>query len=219
MDIPKLVDAIAGLVWPILAVGLVCRLFPVVRKIVESRSFSIKVGGMEITVQQATEQFRLGLEDLQQKVEELRSRSGQKAHAAGLVHEDENPSPRRIAWVDDNPVNNAYEIAWLRNEGVEVVELKSTADAMRTLVGNQVSVRAVISDMVRREGGTRKYRAGIDLVRKLRTAKLKVPIFIYSSIKALAHSREEVLAAGANGATASSVELHELLREPLGPAA
>ena len=217
MEISELINAIAGLAWPILAAVLVWRLFPVVREIAKSRSFSIKVGGMELTVQEATEQLRLSLEDLQQKVGELRAQS-RVAPTAVPLHKDESPSPRRIAWVDDNPVNNAYEIARLHNEGVEVVELTSTEDAFRTLVKKQVPVRAVISDMGRREGGMYNDKAGIDLVRQLRAASLEVPIFVYSSTKALTRSREEVLAEGANGATASSVELYELLREPLGPA-
>ena len=214
-DIPRLIEAIAGLIWPILAAFLVWRLFPIVHEIAKSRSFSIKVGGMELTVQEATEQLRLSLEDLQQKVRELRSQPGEEVSAASLVREGENLPPRRILWVDDNPTNNAFEITYLRNKGIEVVELTSTDDAIRALVGNQVPVCAVISDMVRREGGTRNYRAGINLVRQLREANLELPIFIYSSTKALAHSREEVLKVGANGATASSVELYELLREPL----
>ena len=218
MDIPRLIGAIAVLAWPILAAVLVWRLFPIVHEIAKSRNFSITVGGMQLTVQEATDQSRHRLEDLQKKVEELRAKSNQKKPVAVPLNKDERPLPRRIAWVDDNPVNNAYEIARLRNDGVEVVKLISTEDAVRTLIEEQVPVRAVISDMVRREGSMYNDKAGIELVRQLRAASLEVPIFVYSSTKALTRSCKEVLAEGATDATASSVELYEMLREPLRPA-
>jgi CheY-like chemotaxis protein len=220
VDVPQLVDAMAALAWPVLGGVVLWKLFPFIKDIAKSRAFSIKVGNMELSVQEATEQLRRTLEDLQKKVEELRSQAGQRSASVASVAPVARPvvAPRRIVWVDDNPSNNAFEIARLRDDGVEIIELLSTEEAVRKLVAHQFPVRAVVSDMVRREDGVYNQKAGIALVQQLRSAGLPVPVFIYCSARALQRTRDEALAAGANGVTASSVELFELLQEALGAA-
>lgn len=216
MNIPQFLEALAGLAWPALAAVVLWKLFPLVKDIVKSRAFTIKVGSMELSVQEATEQLRASLEDVQKKVEELRAQTGQKTVAVAPSAPPKPPLiPRRLVWVDDKPANNALEIARLRDDGVEVVEVTSTAEALNLLVGRKLPVRAVISDMVRREGGLQNWTSGVELIQQLRSAGLSMPIFVYGSARALEQTRERVLAAGGNGATASSVELFEMLREPL----
>ena len=217
LNIPQLLEAIAGLAWPLLAAIVLWKLFPVVKDIAKSRAFTIKVGSMELSVQEATEQLRASLEDLQKKVGELRAQTGQ-AVPASVTSTAQVPAvtPRRVVWVDDNPANNAFEIARLKDEGVEVVQVTSTDEAMGVLVVRQTAVRAVISDMVRREGGALNWKAGVELIQQLRNAGLTVPIFIYGSVRAVEQTRNQALAVGGNGATSSSVELFELRRDALG---
>jgi CheY-like chemotaxis protein len=86
---------------------------------------------------------------------------------------------------------------------------------LRVLVADRLSVHAVISDMARREHGELNWKAGLELIQQLRKAGLSIPIFIYGSARALEKTRDEVLAVGGNGATASSIELFEMLRGAL----
>ena len=215
MDVPGLIDALAGLAWPLLAAVVAWRLFPTLKEIARSRAFAIKVGKVELSVQEANEKLRRQIGDLQNKVLEIRANTdrrprGETAGTGALA-----ALPKRLVWVDDNPANNAYEIARLREDGVEVVELTSTAEALTALVSEQLPTRAVISDMVRREAGKYNQEAGLDLIRRLREAGLTVPIFVYCSSRALKRTEGEVMSAGGNGAMASAVELMERLREVL----
>ena len=216
MDIPQLLQALGALAWPVLAAVVLWKLFPLMKEIAKSRAFTIKVGTMELSVQEATEQLRTNLEDLQRKVEELRAQAGnQTATVTPAPPHRLTVVPRRVVWVDDKPANNALEIARLRDDGVEVIQVTSTEDALRVLVVEQLAVRAVISDMARREHSQLNWKAGIELIQQLRKAGLSIPIFIYGSARALEKTRDEVLAVGGNGATASSIELYEMLRGAL----
>ena len=120
-----------------------------------------------------------------------------------------------MAWVDDVPENNAYEIERLREDGVEVLEIESTEDAVRALVNEGRPVKAVVSDMGRREGPIYNREAGLDLIRALRTENIKVPIYVYTSPASVERTRNQVTAVGGNGTTASQVELFELLDREL----
>ena len=84
---------------------------------------------MELSVQEATEQLRTNLEDLQKKVEELRAQTGHETPAiAASAPQQAAVVPRRIVWVDDKPANNAFAIARLQDDDVEVVQVTSTED-------------------------------------------------------------------------------------------
>lgn len=209
-------DALAALAWPLLAAVVLLKLYPSFKRIVESRGFAVKVGDMEVTVQEASEQFRAQLEDLQAKVSELRTAvfpgtaPGSNAGPAGVAPPSAAPArPRRILWVDDQPSNNAFEIATLREAGVAVLEALSTSDALRAL-GSQ-AVDLVITDMGREEAGTYRPDAGLELIRAARAAAVAVPIYVYTTSRNVRRYREEAVAAGGQGATASAVELFEML--------
>lgn len=64
-------DAIATLLLPLLALYVAWRLSPLLARIVERRSFSIKIAGFELSAQEATDQLRAQIEDLQSKVAAL----------------------------------------------------------------------------------------------------------------------------------------------------
>jgi CheY-like chemotaxis protein len=220
MDFPKLIEAVGVLAWPVLAAVVLWRLFPLAREIAKSRGFTVKIGDMELTVQEASEQLRVQLEDLQKKVADLRSGIVAVPQPAPLAPPLAAPTATapHILWVDDKPENNAFEIARLRDAGVAVSEARTTDEAIRLLTTG-APIQAVITDMGRLEAGSFRSRAGLDLIRAARVAGITVPMFVYSSRQAAARTREEVIAAGGNGATASTVELFELLREATGVAA
>ena len=207
-DLAELFSAVADLAWPLLSGVILWKLWPVLLDSIKSRSFRVKVGMMEISAQDATVQLRRSVEDLQRKVEELRAK-GQPHEAQTEVHK--LSAKPRLAWVDDVPEDNAYEIARLREDGVKVLEMLSTEDAVRILVEEGQPVDVVISDMGRLEDGSYNRTAGLELIRALRTEDFNEPIYVYCSATSARGLRDEVYRAGGSGITSSQVELLEIL--------
>ena len=84
----KLLDAISKLAWPLLAAALLWKLYPVLRKVFESRSFAIKVAGIDVSVQDASEQLAKQIQELQDQFLNLRQ---QFPTAFGEVKDTEPP--------------------------------------------------------------------------------------------------------------------------------
>lgn len=211
----EIIKALTALAWPVMLAIILWKLFPSVKAIVTSRSFSVNIAGMQISVQDATEQFRTQIEDLQKQVMLLRSeRQAQGAEPEPAVEPNEERLERtvskhpRILWVDDKPSNNALEIAQLKERGIDVVSAVSTEDAM-AILNNDAGFDAMISDMGRRESGGYRAQAGLVLLKAARKAGYNVPFLVYSSQKYAARNKEEVIEANGDGATASPVELLE----------
>jgi CheY-like chemotaxis protein len=224
-DAIDLIKALTPLAWPIILAIVLWRLFPAITGIVKSRSFAVKVAGMEVSVQDATEQLRAQIEDLQRQVIGLRGESSSASAAkatttarslAAPVTSAQNRNPK-VLWVDDNMSNNAFQIAQMHDQGITVVQSGSTEDAMSILKGNP-NFDAVISDMGRREGGAYRSQAGLILLNTLRSAGYQLPFIVYSSQKYADRNRQEVLDAGGDGATSSPVELLEWVRQRVRPA-
>ena len=116
-----------------------------------------------------------------------------------------------MLWVDGHPENNAFEVAALRRKDVAVTQELTTDDALRAADDAPTPFDAVITNMGREEEGVTRPEAGLELVHRLRAKQIRWPIFVYTSAPALARTRDEVIAAGANGATSSATELLELL--------
>jgi vacuolar-type H+-ATPase subunit F/Vma7 len=214
-DLIELIKAIVPLAWPLILVVLLWKLFPTLRDIVKSRSFTIKVAGSEISVQDATEQLKSQIADLQNQVitlRESRAVNNVKTQVEPRTPKGEKPT---ILWVDDKPNANAFEIDRLIKNNVEVIQSTSTEEAM-TLLHNMQHINAVISDMGRRERGTYVSQAGIVLLNAMRRAGFRIPFIIYSAPKYVAQNKNKVLSAGGDGATASQVELLEWLTEKTG---
>jgi CheY-like chemotaxis protein len=215
--IATILDALSKLAWPILVAVILWKLYPSIRGIIDSRGFTVKVGEMEVTVQEASDQLRTQVEDLQEKVSGLRLQveGAQAATGLTLAAEPREPEPKpikRVLWVDDNPENNAFEIAKLRDDDLQVVQATSTDEAMGILLSGRLEVDAIVSDMGRRERGKNQPEAGLTLIQEARGADIQVPIFVYASPRAVARYRDEIREAGGSGATASPIELFELIR-------
>ena len=217
MDVAAILDAVSKLAWPTLVAAVLWRLYPSIRQILDSRGFTIRVGDMEVTVQEASDQLRAQIEDLQEKLSDLRLSIQQQAEEIELIAKvptaavAERRPIRRILWVDDRPSNNAYESARLEDEGVDITQVVSTREAMDTLLSGRSSVDAIITDMGRHEEGRRRPTAGLTLIKEARNANIQVPIFVYSSTQSVSRYRDDILNAGGNGATASPLELFEML--------
>lgn len=198
--VAEVVNAVAGLAWPLIVALVLWRLMPSIKKIVESRSFTVKVGQTELTVQELSQKFIATTADIQASV-------GQGEAA------DATPQPQlnRILWVDDRPSNNTYQVAQLQALGVDVEPATSTREGLNALLRAGVSFDAVISDLGRDEPGGFNPDAGLDLIRQVRERGLQTPIFIYGTKRAVARS-QEIAAAGGNGVTNSATELFAQLR-------
>lgn len=217
-DVIELTKALVPLAWPLILAIVLWKLFPTLKQIVTSRAFSVKVAGMEVSVQDATEQLSTRIEDLQKQVIALRDGQGSHSRDVAAAPPPEEPRARgrqAVLWVDDKPSNNAFEISQLRDWGVDVLEALSTQDAMALLKGN-VHVDAVISDMGRSEGGSYRSQAGLTLLQQIRAEGLATPFLVYSSARYAAQNRQQVIAAGGDGATSSPIELLEWLRRKIG---
>lgn len=206
-DATALVEALTGLAWPAIFGLVVWRLFPVLKEIIRSRGFTVKVGQAELTVQELSERVLRTTADMQSRLADVAAEQPRQEPEAGVG----TRTLRKVLWVDDHPENNAYEAEQLRSLGVSVEIAKSTAEAQRAMRRHPESFDVIVSDMGRNENGTYNANAGIDLIRELRGQGLGVPIFIYASTRQ-AERAAEIVAAGGNGATHSISQLYELLR-------
>lgn len=206
------VDLLTGLAWPVLIGLVVWRLLPAIREVLASRGFTIHAGGMEISVQQASDNLTERIEDLREQVSAL------KAGSTGLESTAADASPiaaglpelRAVVWVDDYPENNAYEVDVLRRKGVAVHQARTTAEGLR-LLDDRADVAAVITDMGRTEDGVTKDTAGLELIAQVRRRQPQLPVLVYASAPTVARTREAALTDGATFVTSSATELLEAL--------
>jgi CheY-like chemotaxis protein len=213
IEVPEILEALSKLAWPVLTAFVIWKLYPAIRRIIESRGFKVKIGDMEVTVQQASDQLRAQVEDLQRLVV-ARERPTEFSQASDTPAEPASPrAVHRILWVDDIPANNAYEIAKLQSDGFEILKALSTSEALAILQGGDLVVDAIVSDMGRTEAGSYDPDAGVKLIEKARAAGIKTPIFVYTTARHAARTRERVAEAGGNGTTKSALELFEMIEQ------
>jgi CheY-like chemotaxis protein len=207
--VADLLSAVATLAWPVLAAAVFVLLYPTMKGVIKSRGFTVKVGAMEVTVQQVSDQLRSQVDDLQKTVLEIQNRLHQPAAPPATTAVS---SPKRILWVDDKPQNNAIEIASLRESGFDIVAATSTDQALEFVSRTTVPYGVIISDMGRKERGLFQPEAGLHLLRQLRDIGDGTPFIFYTAHKHVRAYAQQVRALGAVGITASSSELKQLLQ-------
>ncbi len=219
-----LVDALAALALPLLLLFILWRMWPVLRGIFETRKFTIKLAGFELSAQEATDQLRAQVEDLQKEVATLSAaaaREDDKTITPDVIPASpEAPAPARrlsprILWVDDQPANNAVLIAGFRDSGIEVTTALSTADAMGLLGDLPGRFSAVISDQGRVEDGKYRAEAGTALLRQMAAEEISVPTAIFASARGVRMGRG-ALEAGAALVTDSGTELRRFVETHVG---
>jgi CheY-like chemotaxis protein len=227
MTAARIIEAIGSLLWPLLVAVLLIRVIPHIpgvvadlRKAMRTRAFTVKVGGVELSVEDATEQLRRQVADLQTHMATELAERGEPAPsgppaspgaAAGTVAGQDRAT---ILWVDDTPDDNALELAKLRDDGLEVLLARSTAEAMDVLSLRR-GIRAIITDLGRSEDGEFRSHAGLALLRQLREAEQDQPVLVYTSARRVDLDRQDALDAGATAVTASPTELFAALRRLL----
>jgi CheY-like chemotaxis protein len=239
----EILQAISSLAWPVLAGVALVVLLPTMKKIIASRGFTIKFGGTELSVQDASDQLSTQVQDLQNQVVELKQRQAALITAvdsttaaldtAPSVRDEavrssilqakeelrtakayksppERDTSKTVLWVDDNPTNNAYEIAKLeRADRYRVDQAKSTRGALGKLKLTNYAV--IITDMGRQEDGNFVPDAGLQLISAVRDMGIETPIYVYTSPGSAEQLRDDVKNAGGDGVTGSPVELFSLI--------
>lgn len=208
----KLIEALTTLAWPVLVGVVLYKLAPSVKKILDARSFSVKYGDIELSVQDASDQLRKQIEDLQNQVAKLlgeQTTPPEQARVSSLIK-----TGKVLLWVDDKPKNNAFEVAKFQDDGFRVVQAKSTVEALQ-IVNEGLIPDVVITDMGRYENGTYKKDAGLVIIKELRSAGVAVPIFVYTSQKYAQQHHDQSLEVGGNGATASPVALFKIVEQAI----
>ena len=226
MTAARIIEAIGSLLWPLLVAVLLIRVIPHIpgvvadlRRAMRTRAFTVKIGGAELSVEEAAEQLRRQVTDLQTHMaNQLAERPpadppapiGAEA-AAGPAADQGRPT---VLWVDDNPEANTLELAKLRDDGVEVLLARSTAEAMDVLSLRR-GVGAIVTDMGRTEEGEFRSHAGLALLRQLHEAEQSQPVLVYTSTRRVELDRQDALDAGATVVTSSPTELFAALRRVL----
>lgn len=222
MTAARIIEALGSLLWPLLLAVVVLRVVPHLpgliadlRQALRARAFKVKIGGAELSVEEATEQLRRQVTDLQtQMASQLAERGPARAAAAAPRQDQRRPT---ILWVDDRPERSAFELAKLRDDGVEILQARSTDEAMDVLALRR-GVQAVVTNLGRTEGGEHHPHAGLTLMRQLREAGFEQPVLVYTWASRAEQERNDALAAGAAAVTASPTELFAALQELLRPA-
>src|SRR5215213_6815116 len=96
MTAARIIEAIGSLLWPLLVAVLLIRVIPHIpgvvadlRRAMRTRAFTVKIGGVELSVEDAAEQLRRQVADLQTHM------AIQLAEQAEGVEGREGPSPAR----------------------------------------------------------------------------------------------------------------------------
>jgi CheY-like chemotaxis protein len=203
-NLAKLVSALASLAWPVVLAALLFKLHVPIRTLLESalkRKFTIKVAGNELTMEEASEQQRAIVSDLQNKLAELEKRLNLGPAPVEAQMATPPASGKRILWVDDKPRNNSYLVATLEERGVRVDTALSTLEGVAQF--KKMTYDIVVSDMGRPESE----KAGIDLTRKIKLVSPQTPVYIFCGTWAARTLRAEALAAGVAEITSSGSTL------------
>ena len=234
MTAARIIEAVGSLLWPLLVAVVLIRVIPHIpgvvadlRKAMRTRAFTVRIGGVELSIEDAAEQLRRQVTDLQtQLAAQLAQRDdagppaapgappGAPAGAEAGAGPAADQGRATILWVDDNPEGNALELAKLRDDGLEVLMARSTAEAMDVLSLRR-GVRAIVTDMGRAEDGEFRSHAGLALLRQLHEAEQDQPVLVYTSARRVELARQDALDAGATAVTASPTELFAALRRIL----
>jgi len=240
-NISTLIDSIASLMWPLIVIVILLIFRKSVEALIDSasgRKFSVKIGEMELSMDELSEQQAIMIDDLQQRVNQLQKKLESNAVITAPepalrdippdttaeaeilrvaeIQQDEDEIDldddiSAILWVDDQPKNNALLIDSLRKHNINVVPAESTEEALDRF--GDMTFNCVISDSCRHEGKKlENCQAGIELARKLREVNEDVPIYIYTD-KVNPQLKQKAKDAGATAVTSSPSELLKFLSD------
>lgn len=203
-SLAKLITALSSLAWPLIIGVSLFKFYQPIKTLIESakgRKFSIKVAGNELTMEEASEQQRQIVNDIQSKLAVIENRFSLTDAEPKSYDITQETSKKYILWVDDIPKNNSFLVASLREQGHEV-DIATTTDE-GILKFKESSYDIVISDM----GRPKDEKAGITLAKQIRNLKSDVPFYIFCGSWAAKNLRDEALNNGVTDITSSGTTL------------
>lgn len=218
-NIGDLLKGLSSLAWPVIIIIILLKFSSAISRVVESarlRKFTIKVGGNELTMEEASKLQINQINDLRNQVLEIQkklkeTKSGEEIQE--VLDEDKVIKEEKVSsilWVDDRPKNNSYEMAQLKELGIDVQTALSTSEALAMFDRNKYD--RVISDMGRQEDDRYNSTAGIDLVSEIRKIDQDIPVVIYCSQRGADRYRTKALGEGATEITGSTTVLFDALK-------
>jgi len=237
-DISTLIESIATILWPIIVLVIIVIFRKSVDALINSargRKFTVKIGEMELSMDEFSKQQGDMIKDLQNRVNELQSRieadeentlqqpeaspaapssvknAREHTETDAIEDLDIDDDITDILWVDDHPKNNAFLIDSLNSRGVTVTTATNTQEAMDRFMHG--SFDCIVSDTCRREGDTlHNCQAGFELASQIRELDEDIPIYIYTD-KINARMKRKARTVGATAITSSPSELLKLLSD------
>lgn len=203
----------------------------------EKRELEFEVGGQRLTMHELNDQQNELIQDLQRQLSavskklEERERErvrlptngdgtdeqsayglpepGRQAAEAELppVQAPVGPEPFAVLWVAERPESHALLVDQLRNNGVRVTTVTTTADALRE--ASERPYRLIVSDMSRKENGHYHSDAGLSLLRELRDLGVDVPVIVFSGQKGQLQYGAQARQSGAVATTSSAYEMFQ----------
>jgi len=229
-------ELLGVVLWPILIGCTIVLLLPEFKKVLRDRSWTIKVGDKEITVQDVSNQLASQVNDLLDAVrnveqrmkniendapydpagsdstKKIMSESGDLAKAKLAAPSEDRLRSRRLLWCDDQPANNAFLAEKLRNDGYYIREVLSTREALDELACSE-NYHVVITDMGRVENDRFVPSAGLELAKKIRESGLHIPIFFFTSHRGLKSFHESNIVDESMHATTSGFALFKFIED------
>ena len=117
------------------------------------------------------------------------------------------PEPFAVLWVADRPESHALLVQQLRDNGVRVTTVSTTAETLEE--ASERPYRLIVSDMARKEDGRYHADAGITLLRELRDLGVDIPVIVFS--KQRGHLQYGALARQ-SGAVATTTSAYEMFK-------
>lgn len=208
-------EAIGNLAWPALAAIVVFKLWPRIDEILKKDGTVIKVGGIELSIPEATKSIGKDVSDIQERLSILESQVNfsKVKSLQTLQPTPESTSIRCLLWVDDFPSNNAFIIERLKDRGIDVELSLNTKDALRKI--DICNFPAIITDLGRIEDGNENIFAGLDLIKDIRKRGIKTPILVFAGQRGIKH-RSMLISAGAEDVTSSGVDVLSFIEKHFG---
>jgi len=210
---PAGLQAVASIGWLLLAIAVVSFAIPLINRLARDRAFSVKIAGIELSAQDATENITSAVKDLQESVRRIEewqiqfsSTSTSVPERPAEARETMDYRGRRILWVDDYPSNNALVVEKLQDDGFQVDLALSTKEGLGLFKRRTYDM--VLSDMGRRENSREVSDAGVQLTRQIRSLDANIPILIFCSTRAVEYFGQAAKNAGALFVTSSALELY-----------
>ncbi len=212
----EILKAIASLLWPVIVIVILLAFRKPVEGLIDTarqRKFAVKVGEVELSMEEYNKQQSDLIKDLQNQVAALQKLHDlqQPSEEVAYVRESApRPQAHSLLWVDNHPRNNAVMMESLREAGISVTTALDTQEALGKL--RTLTFDKIVTDMDHPNNGNSNATAGIELVKSVRVMNKDIPIYIYTSAEKAEKMFLEAQEAGANQITGSPTILMALLK-------